>query len=369
MKIAIVTYSTKPRGGVVHSLYLSEALANLGQDVTIFSLGTKGTTKFFRKVDKRVKICIVPVTDRQGENLGKRILRYISIMSQAIEAKDFDIIHAQDCISANALPGAIRTVHHIDNFTTPELINCHEKAIRNPIAHVCVSKAVSKELLKNWGITAYVIPNGIDTQRFKYAASNDPAALNARLAWREKIGGSYVLNVGGIEPRKGSIELLRTMAELKKTHPGVKLVIAGGETIFDYRSYREEFELLSKQLGITPIILGVIPDDKLPPLVAGASVFVFPSTKEGFGMAALEAAAAKIPLVVSELEVFLEIFSQVALFANDPTSFAGAIRSCLESPDINRISAGVRKAQGMTWSFSAIEHLKLYSKVLELKSS
>lgn len=364
MKIAIVTYSTKPRGGVVHSLYLAEHLANLGQDVTLFSLGREGVTNFFRKVDEKVNVRIVPFKDVPNENLDQRVLRYISLLSDAIEISDFDIVHAQDCISANALPGSIRTVHHLDKFSTFELARCHEKALKNPIAHICVSQAVAQELFKGWGITSTVIPNGIDAQRFENGASNDYFSTKARLEWRKKIGSPYVLNVGGIEPRKGSIELLRAMSELKKSHPNIKLVIAGGETIFDYRIYRYEFEVLAKQLDIKPVILGAIPNDELPALVAGASVFVFPSTKEGFGMAALEAAAAKVPLVVSELPVFLELFSQIALFGKDPLSLADAIRTCLEFPDQGRILAGVSKAKEMTWLASAVEHLKFYERVL-----
>ena len=56
-------------------------------------------------------------------------------------------MHAQDCISANAVGPCIRTVHHLEQFSTPELATCHERAIIKPYAHVCVSAAVPP----NWG--------------------------------------------------------------------------------------------------------------------------------------------------------------------------------------------------------------------------
>ncbi len=50
MRIALSTYSTKPRGGVVHTLALGEALARAGHDVTLWALARGGDTGFFRPV-------------------------------------------------------------------------------------------------------------------------------------------------------------------------------------------------------------------------------------------------------------------------------------------------------------------------------
>ena len=63
MKIALLSYSTKPRGGVVHTLALAEALAALGEDVTVWSLGRGGDAAFFRPVDPAVRVRIVPFPD------------------------------------------------------------------------------------------------------------------------------------------------------------------------------------------------------------------------------------------------------------------------------------------------------------------
>ncbi len=62
-------------------------------------------------------------------------------------------MHAQDCISANAVGRCLRTVHHIDHFTTPELAACHERAIyrsRSPTS--ACQRAVAGELTAGWGI-------------------------------------------------------------------------------------------------------------------------------------------------------------------------------------------------------------------------
>ena len=70
----------------------------------------------------------------------------------------------------------MRTVHHIDHFTTPELAACHERAIVRPDGHVCVSSAVAAELRRRLGHRrATVIPNGVDAERFAAAADRPPS--------------------------------------------------------------------------------------------------------------------------------------------------------------------------------------------------
>ena len=102
MRIALLSYSTKPRGGVVHTLYLAEALAATGADVTVWSLARGGDEGFFRPVDPRVRLSLVPFPDRPGEGVGTRILRSIAVLRDAFDGSQYDVVHAQDCISANA---------------------------------------------------------------------------------------------------------------------------------------------------------------------------------------------------------------------------------------------------------------------------
>lgn len=359
LAIALLTYSTKPRGSVVHTLALAEALAEAGQRVTVWSLGRGGDCAFFRPVDPRVELRIIPFFDIAGEEFGPRILRSIEVLRDAFHPGGYDVVHAQDCISANAVPHCLRTVHHIDHFTTPELAACHERALLTPRAHVCVSAAVAGELLAGWGITATVIPNGVDAHRFSRAAG--PAGAAARAGWRARLG-RYVLTVGGIEPRKGSLELLEAYAVARAQLPGVALVIAGGQTLFDYRGYRARWEQRAAELGVEPVVLGPVAHDALPALVAAAGVFAFPSAKEGFGLAAMEALAAGVPLVVANLPVFREVFGGVArfAFAEDPAALARQLIAGLTEPDAGARRAGCARAARYTWSTAAQRHLTLY---------
>ena len=360
LAIALLSYSTKPRGSVVHTLSLAEALADRGQHVTIWTLGRGGDCAFFRPVDPRVTVRIAPFPNVEGEAVGPRILRSIQVLADAFDPTGYDVVHAQDCLSANAAGRCIRTVHHLDHFSTPELAACHERAITDPFAHVCVSAAVAGELLDGWGITAEVIPNGVDAQRFSDAAG--PAGAAARQAWRSRLG-RYVLTVGGIEPRKGSLELLEAYAVVRRQMPDVQLVIAGGETLFDYQDYRDRWEQRATALGIEPVVLGPVAHDELPALAAATGVFALPSVKEGFGLAAMEALAAGVPLVVSDLPVLRGIFSGAARFARDPAELATHLMAALTDPDPTARDTGRALATRYTWSAAAQRHLDFYHRL------
>ncbi|MGV9679049.1 MSMEG_0565 family glycosyltransferase [Nocardia sp. NPDC003482] len=358
MRVALLTYSTKPRGGVVHTLNLAEALAELGVRVTVWTLGRGGDAAFFRPVDPAVEVRVVPFESIDGEPVGPRIMRSITVLRAAFTPRSYDIVHAQDCITANAVDHCIRTIHHLDSFTTPELIRCHDRAITRPYAHICVSAAVAAEVRSGWNLHPTVIPNGVEYTRFA-SAPTDSAPTVA--AWQHRLG-PYILALGGIEPRKGSLDLLEAFSLLHDTHPHLRLVFAGGETLFDYRTYRTTFESRATTLDIHPTILGTVPHETLPALVSGATLVPFFSTKEGFGLAAMEALAAGVPVVARDLPVLREVFGDTIIYATDPVEMAAAMARAL-IPDPSRAAQGKTLAAQYDWRTAAEAHLSFYRKV------
>ncbi|MEM8621303.1 MAG: MSMEG_0565 family glycosyltransferase [Actinomycetota bacterium] len=365
MKVSLLTYSTRPRGGVVHTLHLAEALAALGVSVRVHALARGGDDAFYRRIDSSVEALVHPFPEVEGESVGDRVTRSIEALASSVDISGDEIVHAQDCISANAVADCIRTVHHIDHFTTPQLVECHARAITRPRAHICVSHAVAAELRTDWRIDATVIPNGVDAQRFALAAVDEPPAAAAREAWRSRIGGPFVLAVGGIEPRKGTIDLVDAMARLQGTKRDVRLVIAGGETLFDYRNYRRAFDERCSALGVEPIVLGPVAHDDLPALVAACDVFAFPSTYEGFGLAPMEALAAGRPVICRDLPVLREVFSGAAAFGDAADSFADEIERVLDGGvDPLRQHAGTTLAGRHRWPEVARRHVEFYERHL-----
>ncbi len=357
MRVALLTYSTRPRGGVVHTLALAEALVDLDVTVSVWTLGRGGDAGFFRPVDPRVDVRVVPLPEVDGETVGERIVRSIAVLGAGFAAsgETWDVVHAQDCISANAVPRCVRTVHHLDAFTTPELVACHERAIVRPYAHVCVSSAVAHEVEAGWGLHPTVIPNGVDSARFAAAAA-DPGA---RAPWQARFG-RYVLAVGGIEPRKGTLDLLEAFALARRTLPDLELVVAGGETLFDYRGYRAAFDARAAELRVDVHVLGPVPDDALPGLVAGSAALGFVSTKEGFGLAALEALAADVPVVARPLPVLREVLGEHVRWGADlATTAARLVEAVTDGP----LPGGAELARRYTWAAAARAHLDLYTRL------
>lgn len=348
----------------MHTLALSEALAARGHDVEVWTLGRGDDTTFFREVDPRVRVRVVPFPAVEGEPVGERIERSIAAMAGAFST-DADVVHAQDCISANAVVEAgracIRTIHHLEAFTTPRLIDCHERAIHDPIARICVSRAVAAEVAELYGYRPTVIANGVDAARFAAAAGADGATRRA--AWQRQLG-DYVLALGGIEPRKGSIDLLEAFALWRTARPQLQLVFGGGETLFDYRPYREEFDRRAAELGVQPVLLGTLPDEDVPSLVAAAQVLGFVSTKEGFGLAAMEALAAGTPVVARDLPVVREVFADAVAYARDVRGIAAGIERATDPLTAPDPAVGMRLASSFTWDAAAHAHEAFYRALL-----
>ena len=219
-RVALVTYSTKPRGGVVHTLSLADAMADRAMQVRVVALGN-ADQDFFRPV--RAPYSLVP-TSPPADTLEKRVFASIDDLEAGLSkiADEVDIFHTQDCISARAAArvrdaGArvrvVRTVHHVDDFTTAALIDCQRKAIEEPDQLVVVSEDWRNRLKADYGVDAVVIHNGVDADRF---APIDPAR-RAALRQRAGVADRFVfLSVGGIEPRKGSVFLVQAMAILAR---------------------------------------------------------------------------------------------------------------------------------------------------------
>lgn len=362
MRIALLTYSTRPRGGVVHTLALAEALVTAGAEVDVWTLGRGGDTTFFRPVAPGVGVRAVPFPDIEGEPVGRRITRSIALLREAFERErsGYDVVHAQDCISANAALPCIRTIHHLDTFSTPQLAACHERAVVAPSYRICVSQAVAAEVREGWGLTPTVIPNGVDAARFAAGALDDAG----RSRWRRRLG-RYVLALGGIEPRKASIDLLEAFASWRSSSAdagGTRLVFGGGETLFDYRDYRAAFDARARELGVEPEIVGVLGEAELPALVAEASALAMVSTKEGFGLAGMEALAAGVPVVARDLPVLREVYGEdTVAFASDVPGIAAALDEVLAQPPA--VEAGRALAASYTWERAARAHLEVYGRL------
>ena len=149
------------------------------------------------------------------------------------------------------------------------------------------------------------------------------------------------------------------------------LAVVGGHSFQDYREYRDRVLSSLPGLGLRldddVVLLGTVPDDELPGWYAAADVLAFPSTKEGWGLAVLEAMSAGLPVVASDLPVFREYLrpGQDALMvpADDATALAGALGAVLDDAALaaRLRAAGREVCARFTWAQSAAEHQRIYA--------
>ena len=370
MRVAMLTYSVKPRGGVVHAVEVSEALQRRGHEVELFALAREGET-LYRPT--RVPLNLVRHVPIDAP-FDERILAMLQTYTEGLQLDGFDIVHTQDCLSANAalalrdageIDHVLRTVHHVDDFTSPSLVECQDRSILEPDHVVCVSEPWVARVKRDFDIDAGLVSNGVDPRRFRPPRDRAEREHARKLAG---VDGFVVLTVGGVEPRKGSITLLEGFAKLRETVPEALLVIAGGTTLFDYRAELERFAERADQLGVTEHVwrLGALQSEELERLFRAADVFAFPSVKEGFGLAALEAIAVGLPLVASDLDVFRG-FGAAALLTpvGDSEALASALARVKHDKTLRtRLRAGGRAVvEAHTWDASAELHERVYEHI------
>lgn len=378
-RVALTTYSTKPRGGVVHTLELAEALQASGVRVTVIAMGEPGS--LFRKVD--VPVVMFPPPSWQG-TLEERVFSWIDVMTTGLTSlrDEFDIVHSQDCISARAAArvrdeGArfrlVRTVHHVDDFTTQALIDCQRNAILEPDRVLVVSKTWQNRLRAEYGVESSIITNGVRCEQFAKRLS-----AQRRVELRQKIGAQncfLYLTIGGIEPRKGSEFLVKALAKLKaeRSDPPM-LAIIGGHSFQDYRDYRERIlsslPELGLELGKDIVLLQTVSQLELVEWLAAADGFVFPSVNEGWGLVLMEAASAELPIVASDIEVFREFLvhdrNAILTKVSDPDSLARGMMRLIDEPETARtlVKSGLELATRHGWGVTADQHIRIYNEIM-----
>jgi alpha-1,3-rhamnosyl/mannosyltransferase len=173
----------------------------------------------------------------------------------------------------------------------------------------------------------------------------------------------YILFVGTIEPRKNLHVLLDAYEQLPPSlREEFDLVVAGSPGWGDAGALGR---LRSGLAGVH--YLGYVPEQDLPGLTAGATVFVYPSLYEGFGLPLAQAMAAAVPAITSNVSSLPEVGGDAALLI-DPRSAAElgvALRKILLSPDLRaKLSAnGTSRALEYRWDVCARKSWRFFERI------
>ena len=370
-------------GAVVHALAVADGLQALGHEAEVWA---PAAARAALEGAERARVRAVRVP-RGGDDPEERARVAVAALSGSLASEGrADVEHAQDAVAGAALlwlraergsRAVVRTVHHVDAMSRPGLEEMQRASIQDTDACLCVSEFWADRLRSEYGVEATVVPSGVDVERFA-SSPVGRAEAGARFGWGDR---PTVLALGGISRRKGSRVLLEAFARARARlgEEGL-LAIAGphADEEDDFREgWREDVVRLGLQVagprppaGASVALLGAVPAADMPVLYRAADALAYPSTREGFGLAVLEAASAGLPAVVSDLPVLRESLTDgrdcLMVPAGDAGPLADALVRLVRDDALReRLAAGGRAtAARFRWADAASAHLRVYEGLL-----
>jgi glycosyltransferase involved in cell wall biosynthesis len=203
-----------------------------------------------------------------------------------------------------------------------------------------------------------VIYHGFDPELFQgEITEEDVNKINSKF----KIQNSkFILYVGALQPRKNLEILIEAFDKIKKENQDLKLVLAGGKA-WMWEGIVNKIKNSEYKKDI--IITETIPFEEIVVLYQNASVFVFPSLYEGFGIPLLEAFASGVPVISASNSSLPEVGGNAALYFNEKNSddLSCKIRSVLKDDNLRKdlIEKGNEQVKKFSWDKCARETLEV----------
>ncbi len=250
-------------------------------------------------------------------------------------------------------------------------------AIRQATLLLAISETTADDLVRVLGISRdriVVTPLGVDERFFDVAHHRDQLGVSEGAAIRSKLGipagRPIVLYVGGHDERKNIGNLVGIVhqagAELRARGKVAPLLVMAGRV-----TSRDEIDRLDSTLrryGMErdAVSLGYVPDDDLKELYAESSLFLFPTLYEGFGLPALEAMAAGLPVVGSNTSSIPEVVGEAGRLFN-PLRIDDGARAVVELLEDGAMRetlarAGIARARTFTWERTGRATLEGYKR-------
>lgn len=294
-----------------------------------------------------------------------------------------DIVHAHDWLAAQSgitLAGSsgaplVATIHATEagrhQGWLPRPLNLAIHSVERWLAQSAAAVITCSETMRDEAARLFeldpahvqVVPNGIDSARWRSSA-------RARAAMRSRYAGSgpLVVYAGRLVHEKGVQTLLDAARPLRALHPGLSLVVAGTG------AYEVALRTRARTLRVARAVewLGFVEADDLVAVLAAADVVVVPSLYEPFGIVALEAAAARAPVVVAETGGLNGLVADGVAARSFPPGDVGAlvraVDAVLADPDASQRAAAraVRVIRrDYTWSAVAEHTAEIYRRAVD----
>lgn len=384
MRILMLSWEYPPHliGGLGrHVTDLTDALAQIGVEVHIVTPNLHhgdGYECTAQGVHVH-RVAVPPIADRTFFPLTQDL--NVALRNAALDLHrrigGFDLIHAHDWLVAPAgttlkrfchLP-LLATIHatergrqqgHLTTDLSVQIDRLERLLTSESTRVIACSHFMAHEIhaaLETPREKIDVVPNGVVVKPSPFENDEERLAFRRRFACDDQ---PLVFSVGRIVYEKGLHILVDAWSQVRAQFPQALLVIAGAG------GYLEALQERARRAGLADAILftGRISDEERDRLYHAADAAVFPSLYEPFGIVALEAMAAKCPVVVSHTGGLAEVVklheTGLTVYPNNVDSLAWGIRHTLAHPEWSRQRAANAFHEVCTrYNWSAIAHATL----------
>jgi len=241
-----------------------------------------------------------------------------------------------------------------------------KEAIARKDTLITISSHTRQELIERMGVSPDRIIVTQLAPTLEKVSLQDPQHIR-QVRERYRLPENFILFVGSLEPRKNIPRLVTAYARLASTlQREFHLVLAGGSGWLN-----EDIQETIQRLGLSDRvhIIGYVEEKSLPVLYSLATVFVYPSLYEGFGLPVLEAMQCGVPVLTSNVSSLPEVAGDAALLVmpTEIDDIAYGLRQLLENADLRAElrARGYQRAREFSWERCARETLAVYKNVYD----
>jgi glycosyltransferase involved in cell wall biosynthesis len=270
-----------------------------------------------------------------------------------------DVVHATGLVPSATSSPLVVTVHDVAFVHDPDKFSRHGAGLMRRSLAV-IRRRADLVICPSRSTVADLVDLGVDRSRLRLVPlgvhpSSVAAGERRRVLRAHRLPDEFVLFVGTLEPRKNLVRLATAHAARGGPEP---LVVVGAE------GWGDLGELAGRARADTRF-LGFVPADDLVALYAAATVFAYPSEREGFGLPVAEAMAAGTPVVTSRGTSTEEVAGGAAVLV-DPFDVDDIVRGLEEAFDrrAELSVAGAARAAELSWSNAAQRTVEVYRELL-----
>jgi glycosyltransferase involved in cell wall biosynthesis len=273
----------------------------------------------------------------------------------------------------------IVTIHDILFESHPQFFTRAERMRNRLLVRVSASSATQihagseytrQQLTERYGIPKermHVVPSGVNAQQFHpNGKEGSKQIVQKQFGVRD-----YLLTVGRLEPRKNHLGLLTAYKQAYETRPGLPQLVIVGQRDF---GFDELLTMLNQKPFDTQVkLIEQADQEMLGHLYRAASLFVYPSFAEGFGIPPLEAMASGIPVITSNSTAINEtaVGATIQIDPDNTEELADAMLKVLGDSRLQAslIACGIERAKEWTWQASADKYLSAIAELEPLYRS